>query len=128
MLNKYYAKRLKTKDGVFDSQKEYHCWCILKRLQENGEISNLQRQVKFVLIPTQYEIQSIGNGKGERKEKKKVVERECYYVADFVYTDNESGEQKVVDVKSEITEKNKEFVIKRKLMLWVHNIKVEIWK
>lgn len=128
MRNKYFAKRLSTKDGVFDSQKEYHYWCVLKRMEESGEISNLDRQVKFVLIPTQYEFEYIENSKGKRKEKKKVIERECSYVADFVFTDNTSGKQKVIDVKSEITEKNKEFVIKRKLMLWVHNIKIEIWK
>ena len=117
-----------TSDGVFDSRKEYHFWCILKRRQENGEITDLQRQVKFVLIPTQYEIVEEFTSKGHRKETKKVAERECSYVADFVFTDVASGQRKVIDVKSEITEKNKEFVIKRKLMLWVHNIKIEIWK
>ena len=99
MRNKYFAKKLSTKDGVFDSQKEYHYWCVLKRMEESGEISNLDRQVKFVLIPTQYGFEYVDNGKGKRKEKKKVIERECSYVADFVFTDNASGKQKVIDVK-----------------------------
>lgn len=128
MRNKYFAKRISTTDGVFDSQKEYHWWCVLKLMRDNGKIEDLQRQVKFVLIPTQYETETYINSKGIRKEKKKVVERECSYVADFVYVDKDSGERKVIDVKSDITEKNKEFVIKRKLMLWVHKIKIEVIK
>jgi hypothetical protein len=77
-------------------------------MEKAGLISDLQRQVKYVLIPSQ-------------KEGKKTIERECSYRADFVYTDNETGETVVEDVKGMRTEVYK---IKRKLMLWVHHIKI----
>ena len=48
-------------------------------------------------------------------------ERACHYIADFVYTDTESGETIVEDTKGYRTDAYK---IKRKLMLWVHNIKI----
>ena len=97
------------RDGeTFDSVKEYHRWIELCLLEKGGVISDLQRQVKYVLIPSQ-------------KEGKKTIERECSYRADFVYTDNETGETVVEDVKGMRTEVYK---IKRKLMLWVHHIKI----
>ena len=90
-------------DGqVFDSQKEYNRWCNLRLLERAGKISDLKRQVSYELIPKQ-------NG-----------ERACSYVADFVY--NEDGKTVVEDCKGFRTEGYK---IKRKLMLWVHNIKIK---
>lgn len=53
------------------------------------------------------------------KETGKVVERECSYKADFVYT--EGGETVVEDVKGYRT---KEYIIKRKLMLHVYGIRI----
>jgi hypothetical protein len=49
-----------------------------------------------------------------------VVERACAYVADFVYTEN--GKKIVEDTKGF---KTKDYIIKRKLMLWVHGIRVK---
>ena len=49
----------------------------------------------------------------------KVVERACSYIADFVYM--ERGEKVVEDVKGV---KTKDYIIKRKLMLFIHGIKV----
>lgn len=42
-------------------------------------------------------------------------------IADFVYTDNASGQTVVEDTKGVRT---KEYIIKRKLMLHVHNIQI----
>ena len=64
----------------------------------------LKLQVPFVLI--------------EKNNK----ERECKYVADFVYTNAKSGERIVEDVKGMQTEV---FKIKKKLMKEVHGIEIK---
>lgn len=96
------------RDG-FDSRKEARRYQELKLLERAGKITDLKCQVKFELIPAQY-------------EDGKCVERAANYYADFVYTE---GRQLVVeDVKSEITRKQKDYILKRKLMLWVHHIRI----
>ncbi len=107
-------------DGIeFDSKKEAKRWTELKLLERAGVIRDLDRQVKFVLIPAQREADTIGARGAIRKGK--IIERECAYVADFVYTDVETGETVVEDTKGF---KTKDYIIKRKLMLWVHKIKI----
>lgn len=109
--NKYRNKRIKNAFGSFDSIKEWKWYCLLLDRQKRGEIIGLQRQVKFLLIPAQ------------RDDKGKVIEKECSYIADFVYI--EKGYRHSIDVKSEITRKNHEYIIKRKLMLFLHRIRIE---
>ena len=87
-------------------------------MQEKGEISNLQRQVKYLLIPAQREPNTIGPRGGIKKGK--LLERECSYIADFVYDMN--GSKVVEDTKGMRTT---EYIIKRKLMLYVHKIKIK---
>ncbi len=70
-----------------------------------------------MLIPTQREPNIIGTRGGVKKGK--LLERECSYIADFVYIKN--GKIVVEDTKGVRT---KEYIIKRKLMLYVHNIRV----
>lgn len=74
---------------------------MLRLLERAGKISDLKRQVSFELIPKQ-------NG-----------ERACSYIADFTYW--QDGQYVVEDCKGYRTEGYK---IKRKLMLWVHGIKI----
>ena len=107
-MSKYRAKKTEVDGIVFDSKKEARRYQELKLFEKAGVISDLQRQVKFVLIP----VQRI-NGK--------VVERECSYVADFVYLD-EAGKKVVEDTKGV---KTKDYIIKRKLMLYVHGIRIK---
>lgn len=108
-MNKYHNRKVTSFDGIeHASQKEANRWCELKLLERAGKIKDLQRQVKFTLIPAQY-------------EGKKLIERECAYIADFVYIDTESGKMIVEDTKGF---KTKDYVIKRKLMLYVHHIKI----
>lgn len=52
----------------------------------------------------------------------KVVERECSYIADFKYQDARTGEIVVEDTKGF---KTKDYIIKRKLMLSVYQIKIK---
>ena len=97
-------------------------------LRSEGIISNLQRQVKYVLIPTQREPAVLGPRGGVKPGK--LIENECSYIADFVYTVNETGETVVEDVKGyKKGEAYKVFTIKRKLMLFVYGIQVkEVWE
>jgi hypothetical protein len=107
---------------TFDSEKEYKRFRELSLLEKAGAITGLQRQVKFVLIPTQYETFERYGKRGQRiKDGKRCVERGVNYYADFVYIEN--GKQVVEDTKSDPT-KTESFVIKRKLMLYVHGISV----
>lgn len=117
--NKY--NNLKTyRDGIaFDSKREAIRYTQLKLLLDAGEISDLERQVKFVLIPTQREPDIIGP-RGGRKPGK-LIEKECFYVADFVYIDNRTGEKVIEDTKGMRTP---DYLIKRKLMLKVHGIRI----
>lgn len=56
------------------------------------------------------------------KFKEVVDELPVTYVADFVYY--QDGEQVVEDCKSDFTRKEKDYIIKRKLMLHKHHIKI----
>lgn len=106
-MSKYNSKKTVVAGQKFDSKKEARRYQELLLLEKAGEIKNLSRQVKFVLIPSQ------------RDENGKVVERECSYKADFTY---EEGIKTVVeDVKGFRT---KEYIIKRKLMLYQYGIRI----
>ena len=118
--NKYGARKV-TKNGlIYDSKKEARRAAFLETLEKAGVIRDLRRQVKYVLIPTQREPDTIGP-KGGRKPGK-VIERECYYLADFVYTITATGETVIEDTKGVRT---KEYIIKRKLMLERYGIRIK---
>lgn len=108
---KYRNKVVNNVFGRFDSIKEFKRYLLLREEEKCGRIRNLQRQVKFELIPKQTD------------SKGKLLERACYYIADFVY--ERQGKQVVEDVKSRITVSVATFVIKRKLMLYKHNILIK---
>lgn len=121
---KYNATKITADGHTFDSKHEYQRYCELKLLERAGAITDLQMQVKFVLIPSQYEpdtVKVLKSGK-EKVVKGKLIERECSYIADFVYQYN--GKTVVEDAKSPIT-RTKEYIIKRKLMLERHNIRIQ---
>lgn len=117
-----YGSRKVTVDGdTYDSVKEYRRFKELSLLERAGAIQNLKRQVKYVLIPAQREFTSEIDKKGNFK-KGKLLERECAYIADFVYLDMSTGRMTVEDTKGF---KTKDYIIKRKLMLWVHGIQIK---
>lgn len=106
-MSKYNSNKTVVDGQKFDSKKEANRYQELLLLEKAGVIKNLSRQVKFVLIPSQ------------RDESGKVIERECSYKADFTY---EEGIKTVVeDVKGYRT---KEYIIKRKLLLWQYGIRI----
>ena len=117
--NKYNAQKCQLNGEVFDSKKEAYRWQELRLLEQAGEITNLRRQVKYVLIPTQKEVAVVARANKPPKFTERVAERECSYVADFVY--EEDGQTVVEDAKGVRTEA---YNIKRKLMLYIHGIKI----
>ena len=107
MKNKYGAKKI-TIDGItFDSRREASRYRELKLLERAGVIKGLELQKEFELVPTQ-------------KRNGKVIERPVKYKADFWYIEN--GKPVVEDTKGF---KTKEYIIKRKLMLYVYGIRIK---
>lgn len=105
-----YGNRKVTRNGVtYDSKKEADRHAVLKLLERSGKIRDLQRQVKFELIPAL------------RDEKTgKVIERACSYVADFTYYEGDTFV--VEDTKGFRTP---DYILKRKLMLYLHGIRIK---
>lgn len=120
---KYYNIKTRSSDGiVFDSIKEARRWEQLLLLQKAGKIVELQRQVAYELLPAQYETYERYSKKGVRlKDGQRLLERKVEYIADFVYHDAETGELIVEDTKGVRT---KDYILKRKLLLLVHGIKI----
>lgn len=83
--SKYHAKKT-TVDGItFDSEREAYRYLTLKGMEADGLIGDLRRQVRYELVPA-FDV----DGRHYRP---------VYYVADFVYTDKETGKEVVEDVK-----------------------------
>ena len=124
MTTKYRSKKIIVDGIVFDSKKEAKRYQELSLLKKSGEIQNLQRQVEYILIPNQYISTDvmITKGKHAGQYKTKLVERKCSYIADFVYIDMKTGQTVVEDTKGFRT---KDYIIKRKLMLYIHGIRIK---
>ena len=94
----------------------------LMLLEKTGKIKNLRFQVPYELIPAQYETYERYGKKGQRlKDGRRCLEQSCKYVADFVYQDAGTGEWIIEDSKGKRTT---DYIIKRKLMLQVHGIRI----
>jgi hypothetical protein len=108
MPSKYSNKQKTASDGrVFGSIRECNRYEELLLLQCMGRISKLALQVPHLLIETQQV-----NGFTESAVK---------YVSNFEYI-GEDGKLHVEDTKEFLT---KEYIIKRKLMLWLKGIRIE---
>ena len=123
-MSKYHNRKV-TVDGItFDSVKEANRYKELKVLERAGQIHDLQLQVKFKLIPAQREWTDETTKSGKPK-KGNVIEHEVSYIADFTYR-NRYGLLVVEDVKGYRKGTAYDlFVVKRKLMLWIHGIRVK---
>lgn len=112
MPMKYNAKKTVVDGITFDSKKEAARYRELRLLERAGKIRNLELQKKFELIPPQ-------------RDAGRLAERAAYYKADFCY-DERSDELNawlpvVEDSKGVRT---RDYILKRKLMLWVHGIRI----
>ena len=105
---KFKNKKVTIDGHKFDSKAESRRYLELKELAQTHKIDDLRLQVPFELIPSQY-------------IDGRCVERSVKFIADFTYLEN--GKFVVEDVKSPATI-TPAFVIKRKLMLHVHGIRV----
>lgn len=103
---KYGNKKTVIDEIVFDSKAEAKRYTELKLLVKAGEITNLELQKPFELIPKQ----KLSSGK---------TERACKYLADFVYSrDDKVFVEDTKGVKTQV------YLIKKKLMLFIHGIEI----
>ena len=131
MRPKYGNNKIKNAFGTYDSELEWGRYLFLSNRQKEGEISGLRRQVEYLLIPAQYGTE-IRHLKTKDKEVRVLLERPCSYIADFVYERN--GKTIVEDCKGEdkkykgkrFSTQTADFKIKKKLMLYIHNIQIKI--
>lgn len=91
--NKYHNKKVTLDNITFDSDKESKRYTYLKQLENNNEITGLELQKVFELIPKQSD------------------ERAVKYIADFYYK-TADGQEIVEDTKGWATP---DYIIKRKL-------------
>ena len=102
-----YKNKKTTVDGIeFDSKKEAKRYQELLLMQRAGIITDLKRQVPYVLVPA------------FNLNKKRY--RAMTYIADFVYKEN--GKEVVEDAKGFRTEVYK---IKKKLMAYLYQIDIK---
>lgn len=115
---KFNNRKMSTPDGEFDSKGEWQRWIFLKEAEKNGRISDLRRQVKYTLIPTQYKAVEV-KLKTKTKVVQRVAEHEISYKADFVY--EKDGETVVEDYKGY---PNDRWPYVKKMMLFFHGAAV----
>lgn len=123
MKNKFNNRKVVFQGETYDSQLELSRFLFLSNREKEGEITNLRRQVEYLLIPAQYGTE-IKHLKTKDKEVRVLLERSCSYIADFVY--ERDGKTIVEDCKGSKYIITADFKIKKKLMLWVHQIQVKI--
>ena len=102
--NKYHAKKTESDGVVFDSNKEMRRWKELSVMESSGLISNLQRQVRFILQEGFI-----------TKDGQKI--RPISYLADYVYEDKK-GNKYIEDCKSVATKKIEVYRLKKKMVMY----------
>ena len=120
--SKYNNKKIVNEFGTWDSKKEFQRWLVLKEEEAQGVITDLQRQVKFELIPAVRE-KYIKHLKTKDKECERTLQLPITYTCDFQYTKN--GETIVEDVKASPKMLPKDFIIKEKMMFALKGIKIK---
>jgi hypothetical protein len=97
--NKYNAKKTIVDGITFDSKKEAEKYQELKLLQRAGEVTDIQLQPEFDLVP------------GFEYRGKKI--RGVKYTADFLVT-LKNGRKQIIETKGY---KTRDYVIRKKLLL-----------
>ena len=105
MKNKYNAKKVEYNGIKFDSLFELKCWQYLEQLVKEDKITNLNRQIKFELLPAN------------------CMYRALNYVADFTF--NVGNEYTVADAKGMVLP---EFKIKQKIFFDKYGNQIYIFK
>ena len=111
--NKFGARKIRNEWGEFDSRAEMARYIELVQMQRVGLINGLQRQVKYEIIPA-IRVQKEIALKTKTKVVERVDEKAAHYTCDFQYT--QDGVLIIEDAKSEATRREKDYVLRRKLM------------
>nr|DAN25905.1 MAG TPA: Endonuclease [Caudoviricetes sp.] len=111
---KYFARKVETPYGKFDSQKEYERFLYLKSEENKGIIHDLQRQISFEIIPKLTKVIP-KQLKTKIKYIERVEEQAAKYTPDFCYH-NHSGNFIIEEVKSEGTALARDYPLRRKLL------------
>ena len=112
---KYFNKKVTFQGITFDSTKERDRYLILKDKQRRGEISNLELQKYFELLPKQIRQETI-QLKTKTKKVEKVDERAVGYHCDFYYFDCKKDVWVIEEVKSKATMMVRDYPLRRKLV------------
>ena len=120
--SKYRNEKVTFQGMSFDSKKELQRYLFLVDAERRGVISDLQRQVKFELIPAITE-EYVEHLKTKDKVKTRTVQSAVTYICDFTYLKDD----KIVieDVKSSPSLVTKEYRLKKKMMLAIHGLIVK---
>lgn len=111
---KYFAKKVKTPHGVFDSQTEYEQYLRLKYQEDIGVISDLKQQVRFEIIPKLIKKVAV-QLKTKTKYVDKVEEKAAHYTCDFTYI-NQNGQMVILEIKSKATAMARDYSLRKKLI------------
>lgn len=118
---KYLNKKFVADGITFDSTKEGKAYLRLKDMQERGVISDLQLQPRWELQPKLTE-KYVKHLKTKDKECERTVLLPITYTADFKFKWH--GQDIILDVKASKSMLPKEYVLKKKMMRYVHGITI----
>lgn len=121
-VNKYRNKKVSFQGEEFDSKREMQRYLVLKDAESKGIIQNLQKQVKFELIP-KIEEDVVIHLKTKDKIQRKTVQQPITYKADFVY--EKDGVMVVEDVKISDYLLPKDYILKEKLFRWKYGFSIK---
>ena len=120
---KYNAKKVERHGLKFDSEREADRYDYLIDCQRRGLISELKRQVEFILIPDEYT-----EVKKQLKTKIKVEKKRTFigvrYRADFVYWHVAKQEHVVEDLKASPKMIPADYLLKEKMMHSIRHIDI----
>lgn len=111
---KYFSKKIRNEHGEFDSETEFNRYLYLKHLEDVGEIRDLQRQVRFEIIPKlikKVEVQL----KTKTKTVERVEEKAAHYTCDFTYIEK-GGKYIIEEQKSQGTLLARDYPLRKKLI------------
>ena len=120
--SKYKNKKVSYQGEMFDSKRELQRFLVLKDAESKGIITNLQKQVKFELIP-KIEEDVIIRLKTKDKIQRKTIQQPIIYKADFVY--EKDGVMVVEDIKISEYLLPKEYILKEKLFRWKYGFPIK---
>lgn len=120
---KYHNKKVEYDGILFDSIKEKDRYIVLKQAEQDGLISELTLQPRWVLLPAKKE-RYIEHKKTKDVVKERTILLPMRYTADFSYS--KDGEFVVEDVKGSPYTLSKDVPLRLKMMKYFHDIDVRL--